>query len=119
MTSHSPKEMSDEDVIRTGLMPVAVEGIGRFIFKRRTFEREMRSTARYHELTGGVAAAGSQFDSLASALGDYETLVESHPPGWSVRVPELLGQQIAVLLDELECQGEAGRDNIDCRAFFG
>ena len=64
--------------------PVEVDGVGNFMFARRTMRDELRINAEYLRLTEGVEVAGSDLNIMADWMATLKVLTVSAPEGWDV-----------------------------------
>ncbi len=71
-------------VASPGDYPVTVDGLGQFVFGRRTMRDEFAIAAEYSRLTEGVADARSRLAVLARAFAAIKVLMVSSPNGWDV-----------------------------------
>lgn len=61
-----------------------VEGVGHFVFGRRTLRDEARIAAEYSRLTEGVATPTEDLVLLASWMSTLAVLTSGAPEGWDV-----------------------------------
>jgi hypothetical protein len=63
--------------------PLEVDGIGSFVFARRTVRDRFRITSEYMRLTGGVAVEGTDFSVVAEAHATIGVLMVDAPDHFS------------------------------------
>ena len=80
-------------VASPGDFTVTVEGLGQFVFARRTMRDEFAVAAEYSRLTEGAADPESRLAYLARAFSALKVLMVSGPNGW--RVDDLEPQEDA------------------------
>jgi len=80
------------------IIPVPVDGIGTFSFRRRTIGDEIKIQAAYDAMVGGLAEPSSYLDSLATAVSTYTVLANSWPEGWA---PSEVHEMDAVMSDRI------------------
>lgn len=64
--------------------PVDVEGIGRFMFAKRTIRREFAILSIHSDLVGGTATPSPMLDDFASAFATIKGLLVQGPDGWDI-----------------------------------
>jgi hypothetical protein len=80
--------MSTEQPNREGRAPattdfhVDVDGIGHFVFARRTMRDEMRISAEYSRFTEGLSQPTNYLDSMAGWIATLNVLTVSMPHNW-------------------------------------
>lgn len=80
-------------VASPGDFSVAIEGLGHFVFGRRTMRDEFAVAAEFARLTEGEADPESRLAYLARAFAAIKVLMVSGPNGW--RVDDLEPQEDA------------------------
>jgi len=80
------------------IIPVPVDGIGTFSFRRRTIGDEIKIQAAYDAMVGGLAEPSSYLDNLATAVATYTVLANSWPEGWA---PAEVKEMDAVMSDRI------------------
>lgn len=94
--------MSSEQPNREGRAPAAtdfhvdVEGIGHFVFAKRTMRDEMRIAAEYSRFTEGLSQPTDYLDTMAGWIATLNVLTVSMPHDWD---PETM--------DPLDIESEA------------
>lgn len=73
--------------------PVEVEGIGVFMFARRTMRHEFKIQAEYSRLTEGVDTPTANLEYIAGVFSTLRVLTVQAPDGWSLDALDPLEQE--------------------------
>lgn len=71
--------------------PVDVDGIGRFMFAKRTIRREFVILSIHSDLTGGTSNPSPLLDDFATAFATIKGLLVQGPDGWDIEDLDPLG----------------------------
>lgn len=85
---------------------IDIEGIGNFVFARRTMRDELRIATEYSRLTEGVLTPTPWLSSVAGWIATLKVMTVSAPDGWDLEGMDPLDEAV---------YGRIGRVNTELR----
>jgi hypothetical protein len=71
-----------------------VEGVGQFVFARRTMRDELRIASEYSRLTEGVETPTPFLETIAGWISTLKVLIVSAPAGWDMDEMDPLDEDV-------------------------
>lgn len=93
-----------------------VEGIGTFLFSRRTMRHEIKVSAEYSRLTEGVTTPTAYLDLVSTWLATLSVLTVSAPEGWDLNAMDPLEEETYARLSKVFAALRAKEDSFRRKA---